>query len=45
MVVKMEKNNSAVMCIMSGQSEQCHDDCPLFKKCWDIEQMEQKKNA
>jgi hypothetical protein len=41
----MKEQKSIVMCIMSGQGERCVDDCPLYKKCWDIEQIEQKKNA
>jgi hypothetical protein len=39
------KDNAIVMCILSGQSEQCNDECPLYKICWNQEEMEKKKNA
>jgi hypothetical protein len=39
----MNKQDSIVMCIMSN-GERCVDDCPLYVKCWDLEQIEAKKN-
>jgi hypothetical protein len=39
----MKKQDTIVMCIMSS-GERCVEDCPLYKKCWDLEQIESKKN-
>lgn len=40
---KVMKNNTIVMRIMSGQSEQCSgEDCPMFKHCWNEEEINKK---
>lgn len=40
----MKKNKEAVVMCILGSGEVCEESCPLFKKCWDEVEINNKKN-